>query len=209
LGDFPAVGVEIVNLDASMADDLEEIEHLSFPSANRDDLLSADDIQAYARVFPEGYFVALEDGKPVGQGAGIYLDFDFDHPQHTIAGITGEHQCGNHDPDGEWYYGTDISVHPDYRGMGIGRLLYEVRKDLVRRDGKRGIIAGASLPGFFHHKDSMSAGQYVDKVVAGELTDPTLSFQISNGFEVRGMLEGYLEDPADDGWAALIVWESD
>jgi hypothetical protein len=31
---------------------------------------------------------------------------------------------------------------------------------------------------------------------------------LANGFEVRGMLEGYLEDEADDGWAALIVWEN-
>jgi GNAT superfamily N-acetyltransferase len=207
LGDVPALNIEMVNLDASMADELETIEHLSFPMANRDDLLSADDIRAYARTFPQGYFVALLDGKPVGQGAGIYLDFDFDNPQHTIAEITGEHQCGNHDPNGEWYYGTDISVHPDYRGKGIGGLLYAARKDLVRRDGKRGIIAGASLPGYFHHKETMSATEYVDRVVAGELTDPTLSFQISNGFAVRGMLEGYLEDQADDGWAALIVWE--
>lgn len=208
MGDVSAVGIEIRNLDASMAEQLEEIEHLSFPMANRDDLLSADDIRAYARVFPEGYFVAMLDGGPVGQGAGIYLDFDFDHPQHTIAGISGEHQCGNHDPDGEWYYGTDISVHPDYRGRGIGRRLYEARKDLVIRDGRRGIIAGASLPGFFDHKDLMSAAEYVEKVVAGGLTDPTLSFQLANGFEVRGMLEGYLDDGADDGWAALIVWES-
>ena len=209
MGDVSALGVEIRNLDASLAEQLEEIEHLSFPMANHDDLLSAEDIRAYARVFPEGYFVAMLDGRPVGQGAGIYLDFDFDHPQHTIAGITGQHQCGNHDPNGEWYYGTDISVHPDHRGKGIGGLLYEARKDLVRRGGKRGIIAGASLPGYFHHKDSMSASAYVDEVVAGELTDPTLSFQLSNGFEVRGMLEGYLDDPADDGWAALIVWEQD
>lgn len=208
MGDVSALSIEISNLDASLAEALEEIEHLSFPMANRDDLLSADDIRAYAEIFPEGYFVATVDGRPVGQGAGIYLDFDFDNPQHTIAGITGEHQCGNHDPDGDWYYGTDISVHPDYRGRGIGRLLYEARKDLVRTDGKRGIIAGASLPGYFHHKDSMSAKEYVDEVVAGELTDPTLSFQLSNGFEVRGMLEGYLEDEADDGWAALIVWEN-
>lgn len=208
MGDVSALSIEISNLDASLAEALEEIEHLSFPMANRDDLLSADDIRAYAEIFPEGYFVATVDGRPVGQGAGIYLDFDLDNPQHTIAGITGEHQCGNHDPDGDWYYGTDISVHPDYRGRGIGRLLYEARKDLVRIDGKRGIIAGASLPGYFHHKDSMSAKEYVDEVVARELTDPTLSFQLSNGFEVRGLLEGYLEDEADDGWAALIVWEN-
>jgi GNAT superfamily N-acetyltransferase len=194
---------------ADMAAELEAIERASFPMANPEDLLSADDIRAYARVFPEGYFVAMADGRPVGQGAGIYLDFDFHHPQHTLAGIAGEHQCGNHDPEGEWYYGTDISVHPDYRGRGIGGMLYEARKDLVRLAGKRGIIAGASLPGYFHHREEMTAGEYVDRVVAGELRDPTLSFQISHGFEVRGMLEEYMEDEADDGWAALIVWESD
>lgn len=208
MGDLPPLSVEIVNLDASMAAELEAIEHLSFPMANRDELLSAEDIRAYADVFPDGYFVARIGDRLVGQGAGIYLDFDFDRPQHTIAGITGEHQCGNHDPDGDWYYGTDISVHPEFRGRGIGRLLYEARKDLVRRDGKRGIIAGGSLPGYYHHKDTMSAADYVDRVVKGELTDSTLTFQLSNGFEVRGMLEGYLDDEADDGWAALIVWEN-
>lgn len=209
MGDVPSLSVEIVDLDASMADELEEIEHLSFPMANRDDLLSADDIRAYAEVFPAGYFVARIGDRLVGQGAGIYLDFDFDDPQHTLAGITGEHQCGNHDPSGDWYYGTDISVRPDFRRRGIGRLLYEARKGLVRRDGKKGIIAGASLPGYYHYKETMSAAEYVAKVVEGEMTDPTLTFQLSNGFEVRGMLEGYLDDEADDGWAALIVWEDD
>lgn len=208
MGDVPALSVTIVNLDPAWAEQLEQIELLSFPTANPEDLLSVADIRAYAEVFPEGYFVALVDGRPVGQGAGIYLSFDFDDPQHTLAGITGDHQCGNHDPGGEWYYGTDISVHPDHRGRGIGRLLYEARKDLVVRDDKRGIIAGASLPGFMDHKDSMKAKDYVDRVIAGELYDPTLSFQLSNGFEVKGMLRDYLEDEADDGWAALIVWES-
>ena len=208
MGDLPPLSLEIVKLDAAMAEELESIELASFPMADPDDLLSVDDIRAYAEVFPEGYFVALLDGRPVGQGAGIYLDFDFERPQHTLAGITGQNQCGNHDPDGSWYYGTDISVHPEYRGRGIGRALYEARKGLVIRDGKRGIIAGGALPGYFGHKASMTAAEYVDRVVAGELRDPTLSFQMSQGFEVRGMLENYMDDEADDGWAALIVWEN-
>lgn len=191
-----------------MAESLEAIELASFPLANPDDLLTADDIRAYAEVFPEGYFVALDNGVPVGQGAGIFLDFDFEHPQHTLAEITGEHQCGNHDPEGAWYYGTDISVHPDHRGRGLGRMLYEARKGLVRERGKRGIVAGASLPGYQRYKGSMSATDYVATVVAGDLYDPTLSFQLSNGFEVRGMLQAYMEDEVDDGWAALIVWEA-
>lgn len=209
MGDLPALSeVEIVNLEEWMADELERIELACFPMANPADLLSADDIRAYARTFPEGYFVAMVEGRPVGMGAGIFLDFDFDHPQHTITEITGEGQCGNHDPNGDWYYGTDMTVLPEYRGRGIGGLLYDRRKALVKAANKRGIIAGGSLPGYFDHKQTMPVDKYVDKVVAGELYDPTLSFQLSNGFVVRGLLEGYIEDEADDGWAALIVWDN-
>ncbi|CAN5769535.1 GNAT family N-acetyltransferase [soil metagenome] len=198
-----------VNLTADLAEALADVERLCFPLADPAELFDADDLRAYARVFPEGVFVAMDGDTPVGMGAGIFLDFDFDHPQHSILEITGENQCGNHDPDGEWYYGTDITVHPDHRRRGIGRELYRLRKDLVRRHDKRGIIAGGSIPGYFHHKESMTAHEYVAKVVAGELYDPTLTFQLENGFEVRGLLENYLADEADDGWATLIVWPRD
>ena len=209
MGDLPALSsVEIVNLEQWMAEELETIELTCFPTANRKDLLSAEDIRAYCRVFPEGYFVAMVDGKPVGMGAGIFLDFDFGHLQHTIAEITGANQCGSHDPGGEWYYGTDMTVLPEYRGRGIGSLLYDRRKAMVREHGKRGIIAGGALPGFFAHKAGMPVAEYVDRVVADELRDPTLSFQLANGFQVRGLLENYIEDEAADGWAALIVWEN-
>ncbi len=198
-----------VNLTADMAERLAQVERICFPMADPAELLSADDLRAYAEVFPEGVFVAVDGDEPVGMGAGIFLDFDFDHPQHTIMDITGEHQCGNHNPDGAWYYGTDITVHPDHRRRGIGRELYRLRKDLVKRFGKRGIIAGGAIPGFFHYKADMTAADYVAQVVAGELYDPTLTFQLENGFVVRGLLENYMADEADDGWATLIVWERD
>lgn len=200
--------IEIVNLEKRMASELEQIELACFPMANPDDLLSKEDIEAYADIFPEGYFVALDGGSAVGMGAGIFLNFDFDHPGHTISGITGENQCGNHDPEGDWYYGTDITVLPAYRRRGVGGMLYEKRKDLVRRYAKAGIVAGGSLPGFLEHKATMSIDEYVSRVVAGDLYDSTLSFQLANGFEVRGLLENYIEDEADDGWATLIVWEA-
>lgn len=184
------------------------LERAAFPHADPKELLSEEDILAYAATFPEGFFVVLDGDRVVGQGAGIFLDFDFEHPQHTIVEITGEHQCGNHDPDAPWYYGTDIVVHPDYRRRGIGRTLYQLRKDLVRRCNKRGIIAGGHIPGFAGHKHRMSAAEYVERVASGELYDPTLTFQLENGFEVRGVLENYLADEATDGWSALIVWEN-
>lgn len=197
-----------VNLTEKLAPQCAALEIASFPHADPEELLSESDIRAYARVFPEGFFVCLDGDQVVGQGAGIFLNFDFDHPQHGIIEITGENQCGNHDADADWYYGTDIVVHPHHRRRGIGKKLYELRKDLVRRYNKRGIIAGGHIPDFAKHKHEMSAAEYVEKVAAGHLYDATLTFQLGNGFRVCGVLENYIQDEATDSWSALIVWDN-
>jgi GNAT superfamily N-acetyltransferase len=200
--------LKIVNLTADLAAQCAALELAAFPHAHRDDLLTEEDIRAYAKVFPEGFFVVMDHGRVAGQGAGIFLDFDFDHPQHTIMEITGDHQCGNHDPHGAWYYGTDMAVHPDYRKRGIGKSLYEVRKDFVRRYNRRGIIAGGHMPGYAKHKDDMTPREYIAKVSAGELYDPTLSFQMENGFRIVTILENYIRDEETGGTSALIVWDN-
>ncbi len=196
------------NLTAELAPQCAALELRAFPHADPTDLLSEADIRAYADTFPEGFFVCLDGDRVVGQGAGIFLDFDFDHPQHSITEVTGEHQCGNHDPAGEWYYGTDIVVDPEYRRRGIGRRLYELRKDLVVRFNRKGIIAGGYMPGFADHKHELSAADYIRKVDAGELYDPTLTFQKQNGFRLLDALENYISDEATDSWSALIVWDN-
>ena len=45
------------------------------------------------------------------------------------------------------------------------------------------------------------------RIVAGELSDPTLSFQLSRGFVVIGVARDYLRhDPESHGHAAVIEW---
>ena len=78
----------------------------------------------------------------------------------------------------------------------------------MRQYNRRGIVAGGVLPGFVHYKHQMQVQDYVDQVLAGELFDPTLTFQLKEGFEVRGLLQDYLVDSASDNWATLIVWEN-
>lgn len=197
-----------VPLTADLAPACAALERLCFPHADPAELLSEADVRAYARTFPEGFFVVMEGDRVVAQAAGIFLDFDFARPQHTILGLTGPHQCGNHRPDGAWCYGTDLAVHPDWRRRGIGRWLYALRKDFVRARNRRGILAGGHLPGYAAWKGRVSAEEYIRRVVAGELYDPTLSFQLHQGFRVVCALENYLKDEATDSWSALIVWDN-
>jgi len=194
------------NLSERWVEQCAALELAAFPNADPADLLGVEDLAAYVRTFPEGFFVCHDGNSVVGQAGGIFVEFDFENPQHTIAEITGENQCGNHDPDGDWYYGTDMVVDSSYRRRGIGKRLYQLRKDLVIDTNRRGILAGGYIPGYAEQKHQMSAADYVKRVAAGELYDSTLSFQLENGFEARGVLANYIDAPDIDGWAALIVW---
>lgn len=200
--------IEYVNLAVEHAKECERLELSVFSTIDPVDLYHEAELIELAAGFPEGNFVALDDGHPIGMGLGILLQFDFDNPNHTLRDIEGDGGLGNHHPDNPWYYGTDISVYPEYRGRGIGRELYRLRKEYVRSANKRGIVAGGVLPGYADHISEMSAQEYIDKVRAGVLTDPTLTFQMSNGFEPRTALPGYVTDPTVGNYSVLIVWEN-
>ncbi len=197
-----------VNLAPEHAVALAELERRVFATIDPGDLYDAAELTRLAQTFPEGNFVVLDGDRPIGMGLGLFVEFDFDHTDHTLADITGEDGVSNHSMDHPWYYGTDISVYPEYRGQGVGRKLYELRKDCVRRFNKAGIVAGGVLPGYADHLTDMTADEYIDKVVAGELYDPTLSFQLHHGFEARGALTGYVNDPTVGSNSVLIVWHN-
>lgn len=191
---------------------LEELQRTCYPTLGSHELMRAEHFASQFLIFPEGQFVALAvdtaGERVIGQGSGFFINFDFDHPSHSFKEICAGFYFTNHDPNGAYYYGADISVHPDFRGQGIGRQLYQARQALVRRTARRGIVAGGLIPGYAKYKGQMSVAEYVDQVVAGKLIDPTLTFQLRNGFQVRGLIENYIEDSASDNWATLIVWEN-
>ena len=196
------------NIRAEWAEALQHIEHTAFPTADTEDLYWADELRALALEFPDGGVVVLDGDTPVAMGLGIRIHFDFSHTQHSIRDLVGVDGGTGHVPDGAWYYGTSIAVLPDYRRRGIGKRLYDMRKQICRDLNLAGIVAGGVIPGYADHKDQMSAADYVAKVSAGELYDATLTMQIANGFEARGVIADYIRDPAVNSWASLIVWEN-
>lgn len=200
--------IRIINVKPQYAAALAQLQRDCFPTLGDDELMTEEHFLSHCRIFSEGEFIALDGEQVVGLGSGFFIHFDFDHADHTFQDIIASGFYTNHNPDGDWYYGADISVHPDWRGHGIGKMLYHARKNLVQRYNKKGIVAGGLIPDFADHKAHLSPQVYVDRVVGGELFDSTLSFQLKNGFVVRGLLENYIEDEASDNWSTLIVWEN-
>ncbi len=159
--------------------------------------------------FPEGQICIEDKGKVVACAFSVIVDYDKFGDKHTYDEITGDAYLSTHDPNGDVLYGVDVFVDPDYRGLRLGRRLYEARKELCRNLNLRAIVAGGRIPNYGKHASEMSPAEYVEKVKSKDLFDPILTFQLSNGFEVTQILKAYLpEDKESHGYATLLQWHN-
>src|SRR5436189_279246 len=71
-------------------------------------------------------------------------------------------------------------------------------------DGR--IVGGGRLAGYAAMAAELTPEEYVQKVKDGELRDNVLSFQLREGFVVRGILRNYITDPVSLNHATLIEW---
>ncbi|MCL4216641.1 MAG: GNAT family N-acetyltransferase [Candidatus Hydrogenedentes bacterium] len=154
--------------------------------------------------FPEGQFLAEIDGKIVGFCASLIVTLDDEAPWHSYAEMTGSGTFNTHDPSGDTLYGAEIAVHPDYRGQGVAGALYVERKKLMKRFNLRRMAAGGRIPGYARHAGKLTAEQYVDKVLAGELKDQALNAHLKGGYKVRGIHYDYLSDEASLNYATHL-----
>ncbi|MEJ2346623.1 MAG: GNAT family N-acetyltransferase [Gammaproteobacteria bacterium] len=160
--------------------------------------------------FPDGQFVATVDDKVVGYCATFRTTQEVAFKRHTWAEITGNGYASRHDPHGEWLYGMEVCVDPEYRGYRIGQRLYNERKRLCQSLGLKGIVFGGRLPTLARRiKRFRSAEDYVEQVQQKKQRDPVLSFQLRNGFEVVGVIPGYINaDRESLGYAVHLVWRN-
>lgn len=168
-----------------------------------------DHIEKLLALFPEGQLVIVADGVVVGSALSILVTEDFAFKTKNYKTITGNYTFSTHNPKGEVLYGIDVFINPKYRGLRLGRRLYDSRKELCEQLNLKSIIFAGRIPNYGKYASEINPKQYIHKVKRKEIYDPVLSFQLSNDFHEVRVLKNYLEgDIESQEYAVLLEWNN-
>ncbi|MEO1254366.1 MAG: GNAT family N-acetyltransferase, partial [Bacteroidota bacterium] len=205
--------IEIDNIELTYLSltDYKELKKAMIASYDKveDNYWEKHEIEKLLNLFPEGQVVIKVNGQLAGCALSLIVKSRLAQKRHTYKQITGDYTFNTHDSDGDILYGVDLFIIPEFRGLRLGRRLYDYRKELCERMNLRSIAFGGRIPNYHVHAEELTPRQYIDKVKKKEIEDPVLNFQINNDFHVSKILKGYLEgDQESKEYAVLLEWDN-
>ncbi len=203
--------IENIELTFLSLDDYQELREAMIESYSGlpNSYWEEDQIRALISRFPEGQVVIKANNEIAGCALSIIVDYYKFGNQHTYKEITGDYTFSTHNSHGDILYGIDVFIKPEFRGLRLGRRLYDYRKDLCERLNLKGIALGGRIPEYFKYAGKISPKEYIEKVKRKEIEDPVFNFQISNDFYPSKVLKNYLEgDAASSEYAVLLKWDN-
>jgi predicted amidohydrolase/GNAT superfamily N-acetyltransferase len=162
-------------------------------------------IESLINKFPEGQVVIEINGQLAGCALSIIVDYDDYEDDHTYKEITGNYSFSTHTNEGDVLYGIDVFIKPEFRGLRLGRRLYDYRKEVCENKNLKGIAFGGRMPNYSKYSEDVSPKEYIEKVKRKEINDPVLNFQISNDFHPAKVMKGYLEGDQASGEFAILM----
>lgn len=166
-------------------------------------------IKSLIETFPEGQVVIKINNQIAGCALSLIVDYSKFDDYHTYKEITGNYTFKTHNINGDTLYGIDVFIKPEFRGLRLGRRLYDYRKELCERLNLKGVSFGGRIPNYHKYAIELTPQQYIEKVKLKEIHDPVLNFQISNDFHPTQILKNYLEgDASSQDYAVLLEWKN-
>jgi len=203
--------IENIELEYLKIEDYQELKEAMIESYSTmpDAFWKEHHIQKLITIYPEGQVVIKINNQIAGCALSIIVDYNKIDNHHTYKDITGNDTFNTHKPDGDVIYGIDVFIRPKFRGLRLGRRLYDYRKELCERSNLRGLAFGGRIPNYHKYSDTLTPKQYLEKVKSKEINDPVLNFQISNDFHPTRVLKNYLKgDKSSGDYAILLEWDN-
>ena len=205
-------GFIIREMKAEDIADVVALQVACFPPPFPQDLLwTVQHLKRHLEVFPAGQYVAESptDWQIVASSSSLRISEQNWNARQSWDATLGGYEFTNGDPKGNTLYGADISVHPDWRRIGVGRAMYEARFSVVRRLSLTRYGTACRIPDFRAWQGEYpgkSPKEYVHAVAHREWRDRTLSPLLRYGLKVIGVLDEYMDDPESGNAAALLEW---
>lgn len=200
--------IELAFLSAEDYEDLKKAMLRAYPGM-QEDYWREKDLKKLIKVFPEGQVVIKVNEKIAGCALSIIVPEKLARKNHTYQDITGNETFSTHNPEGNILYGIEVFIKPEFRGLRLGRRLYDYRKELCERLNLKCIMLGGRIPNYHKHAEEFTPKQYIEKVRHKEVFDPVLSFQLANDFHPSRVLRKYLQaDKASNQFAILMEWDN-
>jgi predicted amidohydrolase/ribosomal protein S18 acetylase RimI-like enzyme len=168
---------------------------------------SFEQLEHHLDIFPEGQLVVSDStGRVRGSASSLIIDWDDYAESANWSAITGRGTFDTHNPLGLTLYGAEIGVEAAARHQGIGTMLYDARKELIRERGLKRLLTGGRIAGYDEVAGQLTPKEYVAEVVAGKRWDPALTFQLENGLVVLDVVPEYMHDVESRGFATVLEW---
>ena len=164
--------IELTYLTIEDYEDLKKAMLISYP--NMESYWEKTQIEKLLSIFPDGQVVIKVNGKLAGSALSIIVNYSKYENNHTYSAITANGTFKSHDKNGDVLYGIDVFILPEYRGLRLGRRLYDYRKGLCEKLNLKGIAFGGRMPNYNKYAKELSPKEYIDKVKSKEIYDPVL-----------------------------------
>lgn len=190
-------------------DDLIDIQRECFPPPFPSELWwNQEQLGNHVRLFPDGALCVEVEGKLAGSITGLVVPWEPADPDHAWSEITDDGYIRNHDPKGNTLYIVDISVRPSYRKLGLGKWLMLSMYEVVVEKKLTRLLGGARMPGYHNVADKLTPDGYLNKVLAGDISDPIVTFLLRCGRVPVRVVPNYLDDEESSNNAVLMEWRN-